>query len=124
MKRLMGTREASRALGIGAETLRHMCKDGTLRNSGRFGREWIIDAVCEWPQLFEEGASEPMVIMDLTDASNLLDMSRSALYQACERGEVEHAAKIGTMWRINAELEWPQLFGEDDVRRIAGEVER
>lgn len=124
MKRLMGTSEASRALGIGAETLRHMCKDGTLRNSGRCGREWVIDAACEWPQLFGEEVRGPMVIMDLTDASNMLDTSRSALYQACERGEVEHAAKICTMWRIRADLEWPQLFADEDIRRLAGEGDR
>lgn len=53
-------------------------------------------------------------VLTLNEAALLLDVSRHTLEKLCKQGRIEHAARIGTMWRINAKLEWPQMFGEEE----------
>ena len=52
-------------------------------------------------------------VMTLNEAAVLLDVGRGTLEKLCKQGRIEHAVKIGSMWRINVRLEWPQMFGEE-----------
>jgi excisionase family DNA binding protein len=40
-------------------------------------------------------------VMTLADASELLRLSKTALYRLAERGELPGAVKIGGQWRVS-----------------------
>jgi hypothetical protein len=40
------------AIGISAENIRRMCRDGRITHCTKVGQQWAINPRLEWPELF------------------------------------------------------------------------